>query len=94
MVSHSDQVCAWYTLFSIVACMTGARHLQLADSGPSRPAATRCRSFYQRLLRPWVHYVPFWRHRPQEALQVVDWALAHDEQAQAIAKAGQEAVRK
>ena len=52
------------------------------------------RAFYHRLLQPFVHYVPFWRHRPQEALQAVDWAQAHDAQAAGIARAGQALVKK
>jgi hypothetical protein len=30
------------------------------------------RSFFHRLLQPFVHYVPFWRHRPQARTALCD----------------------
>lgn len=50
------------------------------------------RSFYHRMLRPWVHYVPFWRERPQELLDTLAWAEAQDAAAERIARAGQRLV--
>ena len=46
------------------------------------------RSFYHRLLAPYEHYVPFWRHRPQELLDALAWAAAHEAESAAIAAAG------
>jgi hypothetical protein len=48
------------------------------------------RTFYGRLLQPFVHYVPFWVNRPQELLDAVAWAEANDQEAQRIAKHGQQ----
>ena len=32
-------------------------------------------TFYYPLLKPYKHYVPFWRHDPEkEALELLDWA--------------------
>ena len=46
------------------------------------------RSFYHRLLAPYEHYVPYWRHRPQELLDALAWAAAHEAESAAIAAAG------
>ncbi len=40
-------------------------------------------------LRPFVHYVPFYSHWPEELVDVYQWAKAHPAQAKAIAAAGQ-----
>ena len=36
-----------------------------------------------------VHYAPFWRKLPQEALEVVHWAVENDREAQHIGQQGQ-----
>ena len=46
------------------------------------------RSFFHRLLVPYEHYVPYWRHRPQELLDALAWAAAHEAEAASIAAAG------
>ena len=46
------------------------------------------RSFFHRLLTPYEHDVPYWRHRPQELLDALAWAAAHDAEAASIAAAG------
>ena len=46
------------------------------------------RSFYHRLLRPFVHYVPFWKFRPQELATALGWVDAHPEEAERIASTG------
>jgi hypothetical protein len=46
------------------------------------------RSFFHRLLRPFVHYVPFWKFRPQELATALGWVDAHPEAAERIASAG------
>ena len=46
------------------------------------------RSFYHRLLVPYEHYLPYWRHRPQELLDALAWAKAHQTESAAIAAAG------
>ena len=51
------------------------------------------RSFWHRLLRPYVHYVPFWKQRPQELTAALAWAQAHDGAAGRIAAAGQQLAR-
>ena len=52
------------------------------------------RPFYAALMQPFVHYVPFWRHRPQELLWALAWARANDEEAQRIAAAGRSLARR
>ena len=52
------------------------------------------RSFFHRLLVPFEHYVPYWRHRPQELLDALAWARAHDAEAAAIGAASQALARK
>ena len=52
------------------------------------------RGFFHRLLVPFEHYVPYWRHRPQELLDGLVWARAHDAEAAAIGVASQALARK
>jgi hypothetical protein len=52
------------------------------------------RSFYHRLMKPMVHYVPFWRKLPQEALQAVKWAMENDAEAHHIAKNAQKLMQR
>ncbi|KAG1677239.1 hypothetical protein FOA52_013438 [Chlamydomonas sp. UWO 241] len=47
------------------------------------------RAFYHHLLKPHVHYVPFWKERPDDALQVLAWARSNDAKARTIGEAGQ-----
>jgi hypothetical protein len=47
-------------------------------------------TYFSRTLRPFVHYIPFWKFRPQDLFDGVAWAQAHDQEAQRIAAAGQE----
>lgn len=53
-------------------------------------------AFYHHLLVPRTHYLPVWRHGrgPEDILEALDWAQAHDEEARRIAQAGQELVRR
>ena len=51
-------------------------------------------SFFSSLLLPFVHYVPFWRQRPQELLWALAWARRHGRDAERIAAAGQAFVRR
>lgn len=53
------------------------------------PAAPQ--AFYHHLLVPRTHYLPVWRHGrgPEDILEALDWAQAHDEEARRIAQAGQ-----
>ncbi|KXZ41246.1 hypothetical protein GPECTOR_608g690 [Gonium pectorale] len=48
-------------------------------------------AYYHHLLRPYEHYVPVWKagSGPEDILEAVDWARAHDAEAQRIAAAGQ-----
>jgi hypothetical protein len=39
-------------------------------------------------LKPYVHYVPFWRHFPQELRNAAAWARAHPVESERIAAAG------
>lgn len=48
------------------------------------------RSFFGRQLRPFVHYVPFWRTRPQELADAVEWARAHDDECREIGNEAQQ----
>lgn len=41
-----------------------------------------------------VHYVPFWRKLPQEALQAVQWAIDNDEEAHHIAQNAQKLMQR
>lgn len=50
--------------------------------------------YFDRLLVPFKHYVPWFRHYPQELLDSVQWARENDELAQFIAKAGREVAKK
>ncbi|KAG2484899.1 hypothetical protein HYH03_016379 [Edaphochlamys debaryana] len=47
------------------------------------------RAFYYPLLKPHVHYKPFWRQGPEEVLDVLSWAARHDDEAAAIGARGQ-----
>ncbi len=51
-------------------------------------------AFYHHLLVPRMHYLPVWRHGrgPEDILEALDWAQAHDEEARRIAQAGQVGV--
>lgn len=46
-------------------------------------------AFYDKLLTKWVHYIPFWRHRPREVVAAHAWVAANDAEAASIAKRGQ-----
>jgi len=50
-------------------------------------------SFWDRIIQPWVHYVPVYKFRAKEILWAVDWAQSHDEDAQRIANSGREAIK-
>ncbi len=50
-------------------------------------------SFFHRLLVPYRHYVPFWRHRPQEIYAAMAWVDSHADQAEAIAASAREFAR-
>ena len=45
-----------------------------------------------RLLTPYVHYVPFYRHFPQELLDVLNWAESNPESAASIAESGRQEI--
>ncbi len=47
------------------------------------------RSFFHPLLQPWVHYVPVWRTRVDDVLDVLAWARQHDELARKVAQQAQ-----
>ncbi|PNH12006.1 KDEL motif-containing protein 1 [Tetrabaena socialis] len=53
-------------------------------------------AFYHHLLKPQEHFLPVWKQGagPEDILAAVDWARAHDEQAQGIAAAGQAFARR
>ncbi|GFR42915.1 hypothetical protein Agub_g3915, partial [Astrephomene gubernaculifera] len=46
-------------------------------------------AFYDKLLTKFVHYVPFWTHRPREVLWAYNWVAANPVEAQQIAARGQ-----
>ncbi|KAG2482933.1 hypothetical protein HYH03_018158 [Edaphochlamys debaryana] len=50
-------------------------------------------SFYDKLLTKFIHYVPFWRHRPREVEWAYNWVVAHDAAARTMAQRGQDFVR-
>ncbi|KAG2482934.1 hypothetical protein HYH03_018159 [Edaphochlamys debaryana] len=49
--------------------------------------------FYDKLLTEFIHYVPFWRHRPREVEWAYNWVVAHDAAARTMAQRGQDFVR-
>lgn len=50
-------------------------------------------SFAKRQMQPYVHYIPFFRHFPQELEDVTAWARRNPEVAASIAVAGSRLVR-
>ncbi|GLI64553.1 hypothetical protein VaNZ11_007872 [Volvox africanus] len=50
-------------------------------------------AFYDKLLRKFEHYVPFWSHRPREVVWAYNWVTANDAAARAIASRGQQFTR-
>ncbi|GIL49769.1 hypothetical protein Vafri_6042, partial [Volvox africanus] len=50
-------------------------------------------AFYDKLLRKFEHYVPFWSHRPREVVWAYNWVTANDAAARAIATRGQQFTR-
>ncbi|GFR44411.1 hypothetical protein Agub_g5644 [Astrephomene gubernaculifera] len=50
-------------------------------------------AFYDKLLHKFVHFVPFWQHRPREVLWAYNWVTENDEAARRIAARGQAFVR-
>ncbi|KXZ53151.1 hypothetical protein GPECTOR_7g1043 [Gonium pectorale] len=45
-------------------------------------------AFFDKLLQKFVHYVPFWAHRPREVLWAYNWVNSNTEAAQRVAAAG------
>lgn len=76
-------VCGAGALFSRL------RSVLLPPSGTDFPSQSGYTTYISRLLRPMVHMVPYWKYRPQELLDGIAWAQAHDDQARAIGQAGQ-----
>jgi len=52
------------------------------------------KTFYHHLLKPGVHYVPFWKKQPDEILDALKWAHMHDNEAKTMAAAGQQVALK
>ncbi|PNH06041.1 KDEL motif-containing protein 1, partial [Tetrabaena socialis] len=46
-------------------------------------------AFYDKLLTRFVHFVPFWSHRPREVVWAFNWVRANQEAAEGIASRGQ-----
>lgn len=46
-------------------------------------------SFFHHLLKPHQHYLPVWSEGPEDVKQMLEWARAHDSQAQQIAERAQ-----
>mmetsp|Transcript_15754 Transcript_15754/g.46565 ORF Transcript_15754/g.46565 Transcript_15754/m.46565 type:complete len:363 (-) Transcript_15754:492-1580(-) len=46
-------------------------------------------AFYHHLLEPHVHYMPVWQQTPDDVLEAISWAKAHDDEARQIAAAAQ-----
>ncbi|KAG1671559.1 hypothetical protein FOA52_011281 [Chlamydomonas sp. UWO 241] len=51
-------------------------------------------AFYHHLLKPHVHYLPFWVEQPDDILDVLKWARENDDKAEAIAGAAQKLAHK
>jgi len=52
------------------------------------------RGFYHHLLEPEVHYLPFWKDRADDILDVLQWAREHDADAKRIAAEAQKLALK
>ncbi|GAX76169.1 hypothetical protein CEUSTIGMA_g3613.t1 [Chlamydomonas eustigma] len=48
------------------------------------------KSFYYHLLKPEVHYIPVWKKTPDDIVPALEWAKAHDKEAQKIAESAQD----
>eukprot|EP00955_Chlamydomonas_euryale_P084554 363979-Chlamydomonas_euryale.AAC.5 len=46
-------------------------------------------AFYHHLLKPGEHYVPVWKEGPEDVLEALKWARAHDDEARAMARRAQ-----
>lgn len=55
---------------------------------------TPLRAFYHRAMLPYVHYIPFWLHKPDDILEGLEWAKTHDKEAHQIAINAREFARK
>ncbi|GAX84226.1 hypothetical protein CEUSTIGMA_g11649.t1 [Chlamydomonas eustigma] len=51
-------------------------------------------AYFYHLLRPWVHYVPFWENRSDDLFDAVVWLRTHDAEAERIARRGRAVIRK
>ncbi|EFJ43134.1 hypothetical protein VOLCADRAFT_106931 [Volvox carteri f. nagariensis] len=50
-------------------------------------------AFYDKLMKKFHHYVPFWSNRPREVVWAYNWVTANDAAARAIAVRGQQFAR-
>lgn len=55
---------------------------------------TPLKAFYHRAMLPYVHYIPFWLHSPDDLIDGIQWAKDHDEDAEQIAANAREFARK
>ena len=48
------------------------------------------RGFYHHLLKPYEHFIPFWKERPEDILEGLAWARQDDARAREVARKGRE----
>eukprot|EP00798_Chlamydomonas_sp_ICE-L_P008581 gene8581-34018_t len=42
------------------------------------------RGYYHHMLKPYEHYIPFWKRGPEDILEALDWAEANDKKSEEI----------
>ena len=78
-------------MYQVVVLDVVGRHLTIQLRLTSLDSKYQCRDWYDERIQPWVHYIPVAMDY-SDLSDRLDWALAHDAEASAIAARGAQLV--